>query len=413
MRRSSTLSIKLFLIVVCISPLLSGCWDRQEIEERAVALGIGIDQAEPDAQKQEGEISHLRGTLPAPRTGMIRVTVQIAVPGRIPLGPGGGGGGGGAAGGGGQNTVWVVEGVGHTIDDAFNNIQQRISSPLFFGHLRIIVVSETLARKGIRNLNEYFRRNPEIRRMTWMLISKGKAEALMKASPQLERVPTLYLLSTLDQSVKIGRFPNDFLGMFWSASSAKGQEGFLPYAALKSEDTVEISGLAFFRDDKLVGVTKPLEIPLYMGITGLNPAGGQAFVQLPGTSEYILFGARTRKSVIQPEMKNGKPIMKINIFLEGNILEKSNDQVELNSKIIKETEQELAKRATKAYEDLIKKTQEQGSDIFGFGELVRAKKWQYWNREIKTKKNWQNMYKELSFEVSVQTRIRRVGMKAK
>ncbi len=413
MKGRSTLHIKLLVIVLCISPVLSGCWDRQEIEERAVALGIGIDEAGADAEKKESETTHLRGTLPPPRTGMVHVTIQIAVPGRIPLGPGGGGGGGGQAGGGGQNTVWVVDGVGHTIDDALNNIQQRISSPLFFGHLRIIIVSEALAKKGIQNLNEYFHRNPEVRRMNWMLISKGKAEDLMKASPQLERVPTLYLLSTMDQSVKMGRFPNVFLGMFWSASSAKGKEGFLPYVTLKSKDTVEISGLAFFRGDKMVGVTKPLEVPLYMGIAGLNPAGGQSFVQLPGTSEYFLFGARSRKTVTQPAIKNGKPNMKIHILLEGNILEKSNDQVELNDKVIKEIEQELSKRATKAYVALIKKTQQQGSDIFGFGELIRAKKWQYWNREIKTKENWQKMYKELTYDITVETHIRRVGMKAK
>lgn len=76
---------------------------------------------------------------------MIRVAAQIGLPGRIPLGPGEGGG---QTDGGGQNTVWVIEVVGHSIDDALMNLQQQISGRLFFGHLRVIVVSEAVAKKG-------------------------------------------------------------------------------------------------------------------------------------------------------------------------------------------------------------------------------------------------------------------------
>ncbi|UUZ79369.1 hypothetical protein LJK88_29920 [Paenibacillus sp. P26] len=65
-----------------------------EIEERAVVLGIGIDKAEPEAENKESEVTHLHGSLPSPKGDMLRVSIQIAVPGRIPLGPGGGGGGG-------------------------------------------------------------------------------------------------------------------------------------------------------------------------------------------------------------------------------------------------------------------------------------------------------------------------------
>ena len=249
--------------------------------------------------------------------------------------------------------------------------------------------------------------------MNWMFICKGYAEALMKSSPQLERVPTLYLMNTMDQSVKMGRFPNDFLGIFWSASSARGREGYLPYITLKPQGTVELSGLAFFRGDKLVGTTKPLEIPLYMGIVGLNPAGGEAFVQLPGSNAHYLFGARNRKSVITPEIRNGKPHVKIKIYIEGNILEKSNEEVRSTREVLLQIQQELSKRVVEAYDGLIRKTMAKGSDIFGFGEHIRAKEWRYWNQEIKTKENWQKMYKDLTFDIDVHIFIRRVGMKGK
>jgi spore germination protein KC len=388
--------------------MLSGCWDRLEIEERAVVLGIGIDEAEPGAERREAEISHLKGAFPPPKTGMIRITIQIAVPGRIPLGPGVGGEGGG----GGQNTVWVVDAVGHTVDDALNNLQQRVAAPLFFGHLRIIVISETVAHKGTQDINDFFRRNPEVRRMNWMFVCKGLAFDVMKASPQLERVPTLYLVNTMDNSVKMGRFPNDFLGRFWSSSSAKGSEGYLPYLIIKGSGTMEVGGLAFFKNDKMAGLTKPLEIPLFMGLTGINVAGGQAFVNVPGTSQYVLFGGRNRSRKIQSKIINGKPHISLKIRIEGNILEKSNESVTFDNDVIKQIEEQLNKDAVKSYQALIKKTQEKGSDIFAFGEYIRGKYPQYWNREIKTKEKWQEMYKDLTVDISAEFNVRRIGMKA-
>ncbi|MBD0379572.1 Ger(x)C family spore germination protein [Paenibacillus sedimenti] len=394
------------IILICIFLLTAGCWDRQEIEERAVVLGIGIDPAEPGAAEEEAQISHKKGALDIPEHGMIQLTVQVAVPGRIPLGPGAGGEGGG------KRTVWVVSGVGHTIDDAINGLQQRIASPLFFGHLRVIVVSEKVAQKGMQNINDYFRRNPDIRRMSWMFISKGSTTELMKASPQLERVPTLYLMTTMDQAVKMGRFPNDFLGLFWSSVSAKGKEGYLPYAELKGQDSLQISGLAYFRGDKLVGSAQPVDIILLMGIMGMNPAGGQAFVKIPGTSDYLEFSARSRKVFTKVDIQDGQPHVRVKIMLEGNIREKSTEEVKLDHTVIQTMEKQLNKDAQKAYLDLIRRTQEKGSDIFGFGEKVRARKWKYWDQHIKTKEKWQQMYPDIKVDLTVQVEIRRVGMKA-
>jgi hypothetical protein len=61
---------------------------------------------------------------------------------------------------------------------------------------------------------------------------------------------------------------------------------------------------------------------------------------------------------------------------------------------------------------LIKKTQEKGSDIYGFGEYVRAKEPRYWNQEIRTKERWQEMFQDITVEFKVSTNVRRVGMKA-
>jgi len=74
--------------VLCLTSfLLSGCWDRLELEDRALVLALSIDEAEEQADEEESNISHKRESFVAPKKEMIRITAQIAVPGRIPLGP--------------------------------------------------------------------------------------------------------------------------------------------------------------------------------------------------------------------------------------------------------------------------------------------------------------------------------------
>ncbi len=405
-------SSKLLLIAALLVPLLTGCWDRLELEDRAVVLGISVDLAKPEAAKREENVSHLTGAFPVPNNPTLRVAVQIALPGRIPLGPGEGGGGGK---GGAETTVWVVDVPGHTVDDALMNLQQQVSGRLFFGHLRVIVVSEAFARQGMQNLNDYLHRNPEVRRMAWMMISKGNAIELMKAAPKLERVPSLYLMSTLDNAVKLGKFPVDYVGMFWSNLAKKGQEAYLPYVELQKEQNILVKGMSFFKDDKMVGSTMPFEVASYMSIKGMNPAGYRGFVRIGGDpTKTVTIFATSRKSNIIPSIRNGKPYFKVFIFTEINMEEKLNDNFSVNgSKVLKDIQEQDSSSITKACEKLVEKTQKAQSDIFGFGEYVRAKMPGYWNKYVKTPEAWQKLYPEVGIEIVEISRLRRVGMKAK
>lgn len=408
-------TVRLACVLVLVFPFLAGCWDRLEIEDRAVVLGVSIDKAPPESASEETEVVHVQGVIPIPDTKMIRVAVQIAIPGRIPLGPGESGGGGtGGKKGSNENTVWVLSVVGHTVDDAMMNLQQQVASRLFFGHLRVIVISEDVAKEGLENINDYFRRNSEVRRMAWMMIAKDKAIDFLTAAPKLERVPTLYLLSTLEEGLKLGKFPKDFIGIFWSNSSKKGQEGFLPYVDLKKENNVEIKGLAYFKNSEMIGTTTPLEIAAYMAIKGLNPAGYRVMVKMDGPEDTVITAATHRKAKYDVRFVGGRPQFAIHISFEMNIEEKYSEQLKLNNqRILRQVEDNQAELAKEYFEKFILKTQEAHSDIFGFGEYIRAKRPGFWNRYVKTKEKWQEMYPDAKFDITVDMKIRRIGMEAR
>ncbi|MBP1964432.1 Ger(x)C family spore germination protein [Paenibacillus aceris] len=400
--------IKQILVFTLIAPLLTGCWDRLEIEDRAVVLAIGIDEAKPGDEKETSNATHILKQDPATNKGLIRLTVQIAVPGRIPLGTGSDSGGTS-----GVKPVWVLTSVGYTIEDSLMNLQQQLSSQLFFGHLRVIVLSEAVAKKGIQNENDFFRRQPQVRRTVWMVVSKGNASDIMNANPQLERVPTLYLLATLEHARQMGKLPNIFLGVFFSASSAKGQEGTVPYLELKKESSIELAGMAYFKNDKMVGTSTALQIGHYMAIKQINPGGYSVLQEMPGAKTLVMFKTTHRKSKITTTIKNGKVHTIIKCQVEGDLTEKSNERMSISKENLKKLEEKIQNDAAVGFEKFIQQTQKDGSDIFGFGEYVRATQSSYWNKEVKTKEAWENKYKDMDVEVTMQVKIRRIGTKTK
>ncbi|WP_071394683.1 Ger(x)C family spore germination protein [Bacillus tuaregi] len=398
--------VVLFSVFFLLLPLLTGCWDSREIEKRATILAIGIDMAEPGAENREEEVSHSKKNIPIHDEQMIELSAQIAIPGRIPLGP--------EIGGGEQNPVLVVRVIGHTIEDCLLTIQQEVAEQIFLGHLRLIILNEQVAREGVSRFNDYLRRNPRIRRTASLVISKEKALTYMKLKPELERVPSLYLAEMVDSLIQLGKFPPSFIGLFWSTLSSQGQEGYLPYFQIKGKSNIQINGLAYFKDDKMVGKTTPNQIGIFMAGIGAGKGGYGVMLKIPEMEQTALVRAVERKTKLKPVFKNGKPHVTLKVHYECEMEEvESTTSSNIGEKDLKKLEKGFSEDIVQNLEELIKETQKEKSDVFGFGEHFRAKHPKYWKEKVKTKERWREIYGDLSYDIKVTTYIRRTGMKAK
>lgn len=396
-------SLSLLLLFSVLCPFLTGCWDQVEIEDRALVLGLSIDEAPPEAAKLEDKVTHLSNKGLSSR--MLRITAQIAVPGRVPLGPGTGEGGGKSS------PVWVVEVVGHTLDDAMNNLQQQIADPRYLVHLRVIIISEEVARKGLDELNDYLRRNPEIRRRTWLLVSEGKAAEFMDVDPPLQRVPTLYVLSMMEKAVESGKLPPDYIGTFWSADTKWGESAYLPHIALRNKDNILIDGLAYFSGGKMANKTQPVEIGVFMALRGMDPGGYSPLFPVPGIG-IIMLNTKERYSKIRSSIKNGKPHLTYHVHLEADLDEHYNSDQPVNTtKRLQEIEQAFERQVQQNMLDLIRKTQKEHSDILGMGEMIRAHHQDYWSKHIHSKADWEELYSSVTVDVQLRMFVRRVGLK--
>ncbi|MDG0793923.1 spore germination protein [Cohnella ginsengisoli] len=131
------------LLSVCV---LSGCWDRTEINDLAFIAGSAFDLTE---------------------NGDYRLSLQIAIPSSTP---------GGVAGGGPQQKFFVLSATGKNANEAFEMLQKKSSRKLFTAHRSVIFIGETLGRRGINGVLDVFAHDPRQRLRTYMMVVKGGAK---------------------------------------------------------------------------------------------------------------------------------------------------------------------------------------------------------------------------------------------
>lgn len=389
---------KLLLCLILVIPILTGCWDRLEIEERGTILGLAID---PITKSVKG----FTGPNAKSDIAGYKLTAQVAIPGRIPLGPSGPSSGGGPS----EKPVWIISKTGKTIDDAINSLQQELSTRVFFGHLRMIIVNEAIAKKGMQDIQDFFRRNAEIRRLAWLVISKRSAGEVIGATPQLEKVPILYLVSTMDNAVRMGKIPNVFLGNYWSTLSSKGRDPILPYISLHHKDRIEIEGLAVFKGDRMISNLDQFGTAAYMELTGERHAGYGIAVPVPGDPKHsAIIKGTNRKAKIKLRTEKGKPFFDVYMRIEANLQEKtgkSRNDDKMMMQIGKETSQLLMKNQ----KNTLKMLKKWRTDIIGYGEYVRGGNPKYWSK-YRTREEWDKEFANLDVRLHLNVQMRRTGM---
>ncbi|MBX6350268.1 MAG: Ger(x)C family spore germination protein [Clostridia bacterium] len=381
-------------LALASAALVTGCWDRLEIEDRAAVLAVGLD--------------------PGARPGYVRLTAQIGIPGRVPLGPAaGGGGGGGGATTGTRQTVFVTSAEGATVADAFEGLQAQLNDQIWLGQLHVLAVGEALARRGLAPYMDYFRRSPEVRRTVWLIVTRDAAASAMELAPSFARVPALFLSEMMDHAVAMGRLPVVTLGAFWNTAAMDGQTPIVPYVRAEGEHA-SLLGLAVLPGQCMRAVVPMDEVPALLDVIGGSRSAEVVTIPAPGRpGERLDLRAVDHSARLVPSVAGGRPHMEIFVRMEVNLVQK------VGTHLFDRPDQLLAAdRAAEAAVEgeigsLIRKTQSWQADIFGFGEEFRGKEPAYWHELAQAaggaQAGWRDAYPSLSFTVRADVHIRRTG----
>lgn len=385
--------MKIRNVIVCLFLvlLLTGCWGRRELNEIAVVAGMGVDKV--------GD--------------QYLVTVQVFNPGEIAT----------TKGGSGKAPVSTYQVKAETIFTAVRRLTTMTPRKLYFAHLRIFIIGESVARDNIAPILDLASRDHEFRSDFYVVVTKKiEANKVLKIFTPLEKVPANYLFSMLQHSektwaplttVKVDQLVSDI--------ESKGKEAIITAVSLKGKaeegekkDITESIGdktelfypnIGVFKGNRLVGWLDEKESAGYNYVHD-NVYG--TVVEVPcGKDRKNVIEIMHTKTEVKASMQGQKPKVDVIVHSQGNIGEM---QCQANL-LAPKTMQTLGKEASQSIKTDIRKVvqiaqKKYHSDIFGFGEVVHRSEPKVWK---KLETNWDDTFSTMPVDIHVQVKLKYFG----
>ncbi|MCX7924069.1 MAG: Ger(x)C family spore germination protein [Clostridia bacterium] len=376
---------RLFLFLITIGILLTStaCWNNRDLTELSIATAFGIDRT---------------------KDGKTMVSVQIVKPSEAQAG--------GKEGGGGSKKGFVV--VSNTADTVFGALREmlsKVNNKIFYSSSQIIVIGEDAARDGIEDFLDFTLRDHETQFKQLVIVSKGvTAKEILEQEYDLSKVPGAYLRDTVNNIEARGFSKSMMLIEVARELATEGRELCMG-TVQKKGTTTDISGIAVFLMDKLVGWLDPFESRGYMFVMG-RVKSTLLEVDDPQKPDKQV-GIEIQKTSSERKLewtKNGKPSFTVKIKVQGNIGEQygghgAMKETEILKAVTESCNNKIKREALLA----IRKCQaEYKSDILGFGMKVFDDTPNYW-KSIRDKWN-SDFFPNIEVNVEVESKILRSGL---
>jgi spore germination protein KC len=382
--------ITLTLLITLIP--LTGCWDRNELNELGIVVGLGIDKVGKQYES----------------------TIQLVNTGEVATQKGGSG----------RAAASVYHERGDTLFEIHRRMSTQSPRKLYFSHLQILVIGEKVAKEGIEKVLDLLSRNYQVRTDFYVVVAKRvKASDVLDILTPVEKIPAQNLFSKLETSdkqwaatgvVKLDELINDL--------TAKGKDAVLTgievtgnkkagmdrknVESIDSLAKLKYYGMAAFKWDKMVGWLNENESK---GVNYLLPSHVKStLINIPCTKGSKIGIELIRSNIkMKGSFENGKPVIDVNIRAEGNVGEVQCKIDITKPKTIQLLEKKTEKSITHEIDEAVKKSKKLQADILGFGEALHRANPKAWK---KIEKTWREKeLQETEVRTHVDLKIRRVG----
>jgi len=404
------------LIVLLSLPILTGCWDRQDPENMAFVIAIGVD--------------------PGPKNNYL-FTFAIAVPKLL--------GAGGQSSDAMNKSIVVHTVEGSNIVSAILASQSFVARKITLTHAKAFVLGENIAKKGIMPVLSEVVRSQEFRRSFYVMTTHGNAETYIKnIKPTTETDISLWFELELDPknvgsmlpyNSRFHNFINDMekpgtgavtIETAYRPDISKGK-AHLSQGEGESEERqpiigeqnagnvrrtgevpVEFLGSAVYKADKLIGFLNGDETKIYSMLRDEYLRTAWDF-QDPANKELNLTidMKAQKRAVMKVKRKKNKIKVNFSIAMEGDLISVQSNTDYTKSKNRKKLEQSIEKNLKSDSMKLLDKTIHKWQvDCFHINNQVKStfstlKEWEDYK--------WKKHVKDIDYHVDVKFYMRGHG----
>lgn len=414
-------SVILFAAAALI--LLSGCFDAHEIDDVVHITTLGIDKGAANGW---------------------RLTVQF--PSMKEPGGSGGGGSSGKGGGGGGKDEEEYSADGYSIVsidapslyeglDMLNaSMQRRVN----FSQTHVIVLSEELAKSGLRDHILQIIGHDEIRRSAYLILTKGTAYEFVKANkPFMGSSLMKNFRIWIEQNRNTGYFPYVTLGAFYEDMISPTSQTILTMAAINDfsafseegggesaksvpggsykageipragNNEIELWGTALFKSDTMVAELDGDETRFLLMLRNEFTAGNLSVPKPENPDEIIpLYVKKAKPTKVSVKIIDSVPHIRAEVYLKS-ILHNAQTGMDADSEDNRSSiEESCRKYIEERLMQLIDKCRELSTDAFKFGDAATK---HFLTIDELIGYDWNGKFKESVVEVEVELTIQNTG----
>ncbi|UYG94029.1 Ger(x)C family spore germination protein [Cytobacillus firmus] len=347
------------LLLIGLLMLLSGCVDKEILDDINIEVGVGYDLAEDSKDKYRGTVLFQEFQ---PDKSVINRTFS---------------------------------GNGKLRQDLLLDVTRQSSEPVVTGGLKVAVFGPEISKKGIYDLIDSFQRDASIGARVFVATSEDKAEDVMKGEYGT-RGNSTYIYNLIQHNIEHRDIPKTNLHILSRNYYEKGKDTFLPRLKKIADDKVEIIGVSLFDQDKEVEIL-PVKDLFFFKLLVDKYSEGNFDVKLKKDDTAAVKSIKSKHKI-----KITDNHASIHINIEGIIREYTGNK--LASEVVGDVEKKLESKIEKECLRLLKKFQELGIDPVGLGQI---KKTQHRNFDYK---KWKDDYKTLGFDVKCNVTIEETGI---
>lgn len=371
-----------WLTAFLILGMLTGCWDRQEMDELAFVMASGIDLTDD---------------------GQIEATLQIALPTGIPSSL--------SSGGKAKKPVLVLSAKGKDGQEALGKLQTQLSRRMNLGHRGILIFGEKYSRQGIDQVLDTLLRSPESRFNSYVVTASGTtAKEILNSSYLLESIPALGINNMQAKDFSFSVKMDEFIHMV-SSPEIDAVTGAVRIVNKQSDsETFMIDKAAVYKENKLAGFLSGMQLKAFRLAKG-HVDGMKLTVNMePPKERYkgtVTVQILKTQSKIHTRIRNGMPEITLSFKATAEIIANDTTTDFTKEKNLHAAEKKFTDELQKTMTSMISLSQNKfKADILGFGRELHIEHPFYWKT---AKTEWESLYPKLPFSVKADIQLEQIG----